>query len=156
MVDKSRCKWEWGKWISQKWFSSETNKQNIIWTNAEIVLIGPLGTNFFSGILIEIHAFSFRKMHLKMSSGKWRPFCLGLMMLYRIVYSKQGSNLQASENPTLPRAAHRLLFISQIFSNNMFIESNLITGFRVVLELIIQIERQRHKTFVYKCNHSIR
>ena len=51
--------------------------QAIMWTNAGILLIGPLGTNF-SEILIEIHAFSFKKMHLKMSSGKWRPFCLGL------------------------------------------------------------------------------
>ena len=55
-------------------------RQAIIWTNAGILLIGPLGTNF-SEILIEIHAFSFRTMHLKMSSGKWRPFCLGLNVL---------------------------------------------------------------------------
>ena len=54
--------------------------QAIIWTNAGIVLIGPWGTNF-SEILIEILAFSFKKMHLKMSSGKWRPFCLGLNVL---------------------------------------------------------------------------
>ena len=46
----------------------------IIWTNAGILLIGPLGTNF-SEILIRIHKFSFMKMHLKMSSAKWRPFC---------------------------------------------------------------------------------
>ena len=43
--------------------------QAIIITNAGILLIGPLGTNF-SKILIEIHKFSFKKMHLKMSSGK--------------------------------------------------------------------------------------
>ena len=47
----------------------------IIWTNAGLLLIGPLRTNF-SEILIEIHTFSFRKMHLKMSSGKWRPQCV--------------------------------------------------------------------------------
>ena len=35
------------------------------------MLIGPLGTNF-SEILIAIEAFSFKKMHLKMSSAKWR------------------------------------------------------------------------------------
>ena len=52
----------------------------IIWTNAGILLIGPLETNF-SEILIEIHTFSFKKMHLKMSSGKSRPFCLGLNVL---------------------------------------------------------------------------
>ena len=52
-------------------------RQAIIWTNAGMLFIGPLGTNF-SEILIEIHIFSFKKMHLKMSSGKWRPFCLSL------------------------------------------------------------------------------
>ena len=54
--------------------------QAIIWNNAGILLIGPLGTNF-TGILIEIHTFSFKKMHLKMSSGKWRPFCICLNVL---------------------------------------------------------------------------
>ena len=34
-------------------------------------------------ILIEILTFSFTKMHLKMSPGKWRPFCLGLNLLRR-------------------------------------------------------------------------
>ena len=54
--------------------------QAIIWTNAGILLNGPLGTNS-SEILIEIYPFSFKKMHLKMSSGKWQPFCLGLSVL---------------------------------------------------------------------------
>ena len=63
---------------------SPGRRQAIIWTNAGILLIGPLGTNF-SEILIESHTFSFKKMHLKMSSAKWRPFCLGLneLMLVR-------------------------------------------------------------------------
>ena len=51
-------------------------RQAIIWINAGIVIIGPLGTNF-NEISIKIYSFSFRQMHLKMSSGKWRPFCLG-------------------------------------------------------------------------------
>ena len=55
---------------------SPGRRQAIIWTNAGIFLIGPLGTNF-SEILIGIQTFSFRKMHLKISSAKWRPFCLG-------------------------------------------------------------------------------
>ena len=59
---------------------SPERRQAIIWTNAGILLIGPLGTNF-SEILIEIYTFSFKKRHLKMSSGKWRPFCLGLNVL---------------------------------------------------------------------------
>ena len=66
---------------------SPDRRQAIIWTNAGILLIRPLGTNF-SGILIEIHTFSFKKMHLKMSSTKRRPFCLGLNVLsVRIVMS---------------------------------------------------------------------
>ena len=55
-------------------------RQAIIWTNAGLLLIGPLGTNF-NEILIEIYTFSFKKMHLEMSSGKWRPSCLGLNVL---------------------------------------------------------------------------
>ena len=59
---------------------SPGRRQAIISTNAGILLIGPLGTNF-SENLIKIYTMSFRKMHLKISSGKWRPFCLGLKVL---------------------------------------------------------------------------
>ena len=59
---------------------SPDRRQAIIWTNAGILLIAPLGTNF-SEILNGIQTFSFKKMHLKMSSAKWRPFCLGLNVL---------------------------------------------------------------------------
>ena len=56
---------------------SPVRRQAIILTNAGILLIWPLGTNV-NEILIGIQTFSFKKMHLKMSSAKWRPFCLGL------------------------------------------------------------------------------
>ena len=59
---------------------SPGRRQAIIWTNAGILLIWPLGTNF-SEVLIAIHTFLSKKMHLKMSSVKWRPFCLGLNVL---------------------------------------------------------------------------
>ena len=55
-------------------------RQAIIWTNAGILLTGPLGTNF-NDILIWIQTFSFKRMHLKVSYAKWRPFCLGLNVL---------------------------------------------------------------------------
>ena len=55
-------------------------RQAIIWTKAGILLIENLETNF-SGIVIENHTFSFKKMHFKMSSRKWRPFWLGLNVL---------------------------------------------------------------------------
>ena len=63
---------------------SPGRRQAIIWTNGEILLIRTLGTNF-SEILSAICAFSFKKMHLKMSSAKWRPFCLGLNELTLVV-----------------------------------------------------------------------
>ena len=59
---------------------SPGRRQSIIWANARKLLIGPLGTKF-SENLIEIHTFSFKKMRFKLSSGKWRPFCLGLNVL---------------------------------------------------------------------------
>ena len=65
-------------------------RQAIIWANAGILLIWHVETNF-SEILIEIHIFLFKKMHLKISSrlrnvvrfvlasmykglGRWPPF----------------------------------------------------------------------------------
>ena len=54
--------------------------QAIIWNNAGLLLIEPLGTNF-SEILIGSQTFSFTKMHFNMSSVKWRPFWLGLNVL---------------------------------------------------------------------------
>ena len=48
-------------------------RQIIIWTNAGMLLIGPLGTTF-SEIYIKVHTFSFKKMLLEMSCGHWRPF----------------------------------------------------------------------------------
>ena len=59
-------------------------RQAIIWTNAGILLIGPLGTNF-SEILIGVQTFSFKKMHLKMVSAKCRPFCPGLNVLRDVI-----------------------------------------------------------------------
>ena len=59
---------------------SPGRRQAIIWTNAGILLIGPLGTNF-NEILIEILTFAFMEMRWKVSSAKWRPFCLGLNVL---------------------------------------------------------------------------
>ena len=54
--------------------------QAITWSNAGILLNWALGTNF-SEILSEIDTFLFKQMRLKMSSGKWRPYCLGLNVL---------------------------------------------------------------------------
>ena len=89
---KAKCLTHWGRVthicvgkltsISSDNGLSPGRRQAIIWTNAGILLIRPLGTNFseinFSEISIEIYTFSFKKMHLKTLSAKWRLFCLGL------------------------------------------------------------------------------
>ena len=52
-------------------------RQAIIWTNTGVLSIGIFATNFNESV-IEFFVFSFKKMHFKMSSEKWLPFCLGL------------------------------------------------------------------------------
>ena len=49
---------------------SPDRRQAIIWTNAGILLIWPLGTHF-SDMLIEINTSSFKKIYFKMSCEKW-------------------------------------------------------------------------------------
>ena len=79
-VWRSLTHWGWGTHIciskltiigSDNGLSSDWC-QAIIWTNAGILLIGPLGTNF-NEIIVQIHAFSFKKMHLKMAAILSRP-----------------------------------------------------------------------------------
>ena len=70
-------------------------RQAIIWTGAGILLIGPLRTNF-SEISIAIHAFSFKKIHVKMSSAKWRLFRLGLNVLILTMIVQWNHNLLMS------------------------------------------------------------
>ena len=71
---------------------SPSRRQAITWTNAELLLIGPLGTN--CEILMEIYTFSFSKMLFKMSSRKWRQFCLGLNVLMRACLCKQEEDIE--------------------------------------------------------------
>ena len=73
--------------------------QAIIWTNAGILLFGPLGTNF-SEIVIKIQTFSFKKMHFKMSFGKWRPSCLGLNVLKNSAQQGFWKNFHTSLEPS--------------------------------------------------------
>ena len=69
---------------------SPERRQAIIWTIARTLLIGPLVTNS-SQIVIGIH-----EMHLKVSSAKCRPFCLGLNELTEI-HSKFKESLSELE-----------------------------------------------------------
>ena len=85
---------------------SPDRRQPIIWTNAGILLTGPLGTNF-NEILIWIQTFSFKKMHLKVPSAKWRPFCLGRNVL------KPGQWVQHYAMRK-PRQSHALITHSEL------------------------------------------
>ena len=93
---------------------SPGRRQAITWTNAGLLLIGPLGTNF-SVILIEIYTFSFKKMHLKMSSAKWRLFRLGLNEL---------TSLATDTSLTLNQLTHwghnKIVNIFQMIFSNAF------------------------------------
>ena len=69
--------------------------QAITWSNAGILLMGPLGTNF-NGFLIVIQKFSFKKIHLKKTAAKmaailsWPQcvkshYCLWLMLVLKFM-----------------------------------------------------------------------
>ena len=76
---------------------SPNQRQAIILTNTGILLIWPLGSNFSEIFIIEIHIFSFKKMHFKWSFVKWRPFCPGLNVLKPVELSppfKNSDNLR--------------------------------------------------------------
>ena len=69
-----------------------------------LILDWTIGTETnFRAIRIEIWRFSCKKMHLKMPSAKWRPFCLDLNVLTPIlesntqpvITSKRGTHTQA-------------------------------------------------------------
>ena len=59
---------------------SPRRRQVIVPSNAGLLSIGSSGTNF-DELSIKILTFSFKKMHLKVSSAKWRPYCPGLNVL---------------------------------------------------------------------------
>ena len=59
---------------------SPDRRQAIIWTNAGFLSIAPLRT-YFRENLTKIQQFSLKKLHVKMSSAKWRLSCLGLNVL---------------------------------------------------------------------------
>ena len=88
----------WGHWVTHICVGNiniigsdnglpPSRRQAIMWINARILLIRPLGTNC-SEILIKI--ISFNKMHLNVSSKKWRPFCLGVNVLINMQYQTHG------------------------------------------------------------------
>ena len=74
--------------------------QAIFSTNAGLLSVGPLGTNF-SKILIKIQDFSFTEMHLNIASVKWWPFC------------PAGDELKATIGQAIPFLPRSLICISK-------------------------------------------
>ena len=64
------------RWTGSALVQAMTCRQAITWTNAGLLTIGPLGTNF-TKIRTIIQNVSFTKIYLKMSSAKWRSFSSG-------------------------------------------------------------------------------
>ena len=97
---------------------SPSRPQANIWLNAGILLIRPLGANF-NEIVIEIHTFSFKKILLKMFSGKWRAFCLGHTVLKRVLYAVSSifSGLKGMQHPNIIQYA-RYRYMDE-WSDNM-------------------------------------
>ena len=94
-------------------------RQAIISTNAGILSISPLGTNF-SEFLIEIETFSFKKMHLNMSSGKWRPFCLS----HNVLREWKLMNCRATDNRKFRKFKWIAIVESCVFLHKPFWRKN--------------------------------
>ena len=73
-------------WVSYATIESDNGlppvrQQAIIETNAGLLIIRPLGRNLCEILIKKSKTISFKKIHLKMSSAKCRPFPLDLDML---------------------------------------------------------------------------
>ena len=117
-------------------------RQAIIWTNAGILLIWPLGTNFDEN-LIEIDTFSFTKMHLKTSSGKWRPFCLGLNVLIEMtvmITRKYAKYAMMCHHWPAPGSTGRLRDCFGIY--DMFNRQSILITFNIYFQKILHMARR--------------
>ena len=133
--------------------------QAIIWKNVGILLIGPLGTNF-SEMLFEIHTFSFKKIHLKMSSGKRRPFCLGLnvLILLRIPVMQYGSTPSEANKYAFTNLGSPIVYslsLNHAIANNQnygeYDKNNLRWSKRTSLHYHAQVEMRKYRYYhVYR------
>ena len=113
---------EWRIYASIKWpplVKKMGWRQAIIWTNAGILLMGPSGTNF-NEILIKVLTFSFKKMRLKVSSTKLRPFCLGLNVLKRLDYNAAVSKIRKKYLEVQYTSYFCALWSFQMFTGHLF------------------------------------
>ena len=97
---------------------SPGRRQAIIWTNAGLLSIEPLRTDF-SENLIKIQPFSLKKMHVKMSSAKWRPSCLGLNELIATWQQVQIDTCFKLSFDSLDGNTMRYMLIASVIGNNI-------------------------------------
>ena len=116
---------------------SPGRRQAIIWTDAGILLIGPLETNF-SEMWIGIQTFPLRKIHLKKLSAKWRLFCVGLNVLNFLQPSYVIANTGAWWNMRYPPETQlKLRFREVPFVNNTHLICPIILTFAQSTSLIL-------------------
>ena len=122
---------------------SPGRRQAIIWTNAGILLIGPLGTKF-SQILITIHTSSFKKMHpktvvCKMASILSRPQCVNntYCLLSQWMAFSFGSNCYSTDLMKLKIGSQKPvhIFVSKLL--------------RTILQLIISDSNQQYREILW-------
>ena len=109
---------------------SPGRRQAIVWTNAEIMLIEPLGTNF-SEILIGTQIFWFTKMRLKMSSAEWRPFCLHALKPFPVTHDPSGAESSGYRFPG--HYCHQSISSHGSTTYNMFVFRNNVTQIYILL-----------------------
>ena len=104
---------------------SPIRRQAIISTSARLLSIGPLGTNF-SEIVVTNRTFSFKKMRLKMSPTKWRPF---IVKVWKEIIPRRNHwsahSVVWDRTPTLRIEAHILIIIVRISLGNWSITKKL-------------------------------
>ena len=84
--------------------------------NDGLLLIGPLGTTL-SETLNEIHIFSSKKTHMKVSSVECRPFCLGLNVIFFELWMKKHI---PSDKRFKGQSRHRLIWPRNLGSHWMW------------------------------------
>ena len=118
---------------------SPGRRQVIIWANVWISLNRPMGTNF-SEIMIEICKFPFKNMNWNLSSGNWRPFCLGLNVLIPVI---EYAVFRPAWFVTYPVPSHYLHLYRLIVdpkeanSSRIWIKNRLFTRERCIIQLIV-------------------
>ena len=127
------CLTRWGrvthKYASLNWATFGSNnglspvwRQATFCTNVTILSIRRHGT-FFNDIVFKVYKFSFKKMHLKMLSAKWRSFRLGPNMLNKSYKDHTNSDNVSTtkQNKTRPYAYLMVCYSNHISNHTLCI-----------------------------------